>query len=368
MASGRNMKQIGIKFCTLSSCIAIAGITIGINFSSAQAQDAGCFRVAFDSARFGPIFYGAEATRTMSITNDQDVAKTISSIHFTAGDSSEFTVLGKQIPLTIPAHEMRLVTIAFMPHFQKPDSSDNFQTTVSIASSDRTDHCTHDVTIYGEAINPTWINTLNPFDRTSVLPTLKFSGTDEIFGQTFLFHSTDKDALKIISISSVNKDTQLVVIPEGSCSGLPMTTLPGELMAVRLTLQTYDSKVYYNQLRFDMGNGAAPIIYDIEAERILPQAGVRPSAAPEVFTFSAVPNPSSGIITIQLSGSEKADIEIFDELGKSILSRKNIVSWIWNGETSTGTPVPSGNYFIRAAARDANGKIIVSTKNVSILR
>ncbi len=204
------------------------------------------------------------------------------------------------------------------------------------------------------------------FDRSADLPTLRFSGTSEIFSEVFRFENTDSVPMKIISISLVDPESSFSIQPGCDCGGMPMTVVPGDLMGVRITLQANDGNIHYNQIRFTMDNGAAPIIFNIEAQRI--QAGVNTSSASGLFTFSTVPNPSFGNISIEVSGAEHADIQIFDQAGKLITSQNNISSWIWNGATSTGTPVSSGNYFIRAAATDADGKMIVSTKNVLIIR
>jgi hypothetical protein len=359
------MKQNRNAFCAL--CIAVAAFTFGI--SAAYSQETGCLRVAFDSVRFGPVFYGASDTRTMSLTNEGEASRTINTIDFNTADSSEFSVFGNQLPVTILPHETAKIGVTFTPLAQHPDSSDNFRTTISVLSTDGSQNCSETVNIFGEGINPTDLNQINPFDRKSILPALKFSGTDEIFGQNFRFQCTDTAALKVLRITMVDQDSQLVLTPIGACSGLPMTAMPGDILAIRLTLQTYDSKVHYNQIRFTMGNGVAPIIFTIEAQRIMPQAAVRANPpSSELFAFSTVPNPSAGNIAIQVSGENHADIEIFDQLGKSLLSQKNITSWNWNGQSANGTPVPSGNYFIRAITSGPNGQPSVSTKQVAIIR
>ena len=118
-----------------------------------------------------------------------------------------------------------------------------------------------------------------------------------------------------------------------------------------------------------LGDGKPPIVYNVEAMRIMQQAGVQSiPPAPESFTFSAMPNPSPGNIAIEISGPDHADIEIFNTLGKLVTSQKNISTWTWNGLAANGAPAPTGNYFIRATTRDASGKIIVTTKQVVIVR
>lgn len=327
-----------------------------------------CFTVVFDSTVFGPVFYGGQAIRTMSVTNNTDVTKTLRCIDITIDDAQEFTGFGKQFPLEIPAHEMRQIKLVFAPLAPKANGSDNFRSNVKLESMDETDGCSPDFDIYGIAIRPTDMNIFNPFNRTSALPALKMSGTDEIFGQTFLFQCTDKDSLRVDSIVLDNPDSHFILTPTGACSSLPMVATPGELLAVRISLRTNDPVVYNNRLRFVLGNGMPPIVYDVQAMRTIPLSGVGQHKQDESFSFSAIPNPSSGSIAIKVSEDVKADVDIFDAAGKKIISQKNIRAWTWNGQSKSGVSVPSGNYFIRAASHNANGKEIVRTKQVVISR
>lgn len=328
-----------------------------------------CLSVTFDSAVFGPVFYGGQAFRTMNVTNNKEITKIIRCIDFTIGDAKVFAGADNQFPLEIPPHQTRPIHLVFSPLAPKEGGIDNFRSKVKIESMDINDGCSPDFDIYGYAIRPTNMNTIHPFNRTSVLPELKMTGTDEIFGQTFLFQCTDSDSLRIDAISLDNNDPHFILSPMGICSNLPMVVIPGDYMAVRITLKTDSPEMYENKLRFVLGNGSAPLVFEVKAMRIFPQSGVEPnSPKSEPFTFSAIPNPSSGNIAIQVSGAEKADIEIFDALGKSLVSKKGITSWTWGGRTIGGISVPCGNYFIRAITHGAGGKEITKTKQVVIAK
>ena len=329
-----------------------------------------CFSVSFDSTVFGPVFYGGRAYRTMNVTNNKDILKTVRCIDFTIGDANVFTGAGKQFPLDIPPHEMRQIRLVFSPLVPQSDGTDKFRSNVKIESMDGNDGCSPDFDIYGTAIKSTEMNTLNPFDRTSILPTLKMTGTSEKFGRIFFFQNTDNINLKIVSIQLDSSYADFTLEAMGACSGLPMTAIPREIMSLRISLDASDSaKMYVNQLRFNLGNGLAPLIYHVEAMRIMEESGVHQnSSSDESFTFSAIPNPSSGSISIEIFGGNKADVEIISAEGKLINMQKNISSWTWNGKSSVGISVPSGNYFIRATTRNANGKEITKTKQVVILR
>ena len=329
-----------------------------------------CFTVAFDSTTFGPVFYGAKSYRTMNVTNNKDTLKTIRCIDFTIGDANVFSGEGKQFPLEVPPHQTRQIHLVFSPLAPHLDGTNNFRSNVKIESMDATDGCSPDFDIYGTAIKSTDMNTLNAFDRHAILPTLKMTGTTEIFGRMFLFQNTDSVNLRVMTILLDSTYAHFTLEPMGVCTGLPMTAIPGEIMEVRISLDASDSgAMYTNKLRFVLGNGMAPLVYPVEAMRIADQSGVHPSNLPDSpFTFSAIPNPSSGSITIEISGSNKADIDIFSTDGKHITSEKSLTSWTWNGKNSAGINVPSGNYLIRAITHDANGKEITKTKQVAIVR
>lgn len=329
-----------------------------------------CLSVNFDSSLFGPVFYGGKANRTMNVTNNKDTQITIRCIDFTLGDANVFSGAGKQFPLDVPQHETRQIHLAFTPLAPHSDGSDNFRSKVKIESMDATANCSPDFDIYGMAMKSTDMNTLNPFDRSSILPTLKMTGTTEIFGQTFLFQNTDSVNLRVMSILLDSTYAHFTLEPKGACAGLPMTAIPGEIMEVRISLDAKDSgALYTNKLRFNLGNGMAPMVYPVEAMRVADQLGVDANlSSGERFTFSAIPNPSSGNITIQISGTDKADIVIYGTDGKPLMIQKDISFWIWNGKSSAGINVPSGNYYIRATAQDAKGKEIIKTKQVVIVR
>jgi len=206
------------------------------------------------------------------------------------------------------------------------------------------------------------------FDRGSNLPVLKFSGTEESFSQVFRMECTDSIPLRIMSMYLVDPESNFSVEQSCDCEELPLTIVPGDLMGIRVTLQANDQNVHYNQVRFILADGEAPINFNIEASRLSAQAGITSPATSDLFTISIMPNPSSGSISITIPGSDRTDIEIFDALGNLIASQSNISSWKWDGLTESGTPVPSGNYFIRALAQGSNGAVKVSTKNVMIAR
>ena len=329
-----------------------------------------CFSVSFDSTTFGPVFYGGKAYRTMNVTNNKDITKTLRCIDFTIGDASVFTGVGKQFPLEIPSHQTRQVHLAFSPLAPHNDGSDKFRSNVKIESMDGNAECSPDFDLFGIAKKSTDMNTINPFDRSSILPTLMMTGSTEIFGQTFLFQNTDTINLKVMSILLDSTYAHFTLEPKGACAGLPMTAIPGEIMEVRISLDAADSaKMYGNKLRFILGDGLAPLVYPIEAMRIDDQAGIHAkNSSPESFTFTTIPNPSSGSITIEISGTNKADVEIFSADGKSVFSQKNILSWTWSGKNAVGINVPSGNYFIHVMTLNAEGKEITKTKQVAIVR
>ncbi|MDP4236016.1 MAG: hypothetical protein Q8919_06175 [Bacteroidota bacterium] len=304
----------------------------------------------------------------MNITNNLDTTRTIRCIDFTIGDRNAFSGIDNQFPLEIPPHQTRQIHIVFSPLVPNADSSGHFRTDVKIEPMSKDDACAPDFVLYGIAIKATDINTINPFSREPIHPTLKMSGTDETFGQTFLFQCLDKDSLRINAIALDNPDPHFVLSPMGACSSLPMVVLPGDYMAVRITLKTDDPSIYYNQLRFVLGNGQAPVVFDVEAMRIIQQNALTPSPRKDSIQLSIVPNPMSGSTTIAISGGSESEITIFDALGKVIDSRNNITTWRWDGKGAEGSRSPGGHYFIGATSISPSGKSVVITKQLVIER
>ncbi|MFI5202096.1 MAG: T9SS type A sorting domain-containing protein, partial [Candidatus Kapaibacterium sp.] len=79
----------------------------------------------------------------------------------------------------------------------------------------------------------------------------------------------------------------------------------------------------------------------------LTNAGVE-AAANRAFALSVAPNPSSGSVTISLTGAPSANIEIFDVLGRQVANFRVAGSYEWQ----TGL-LPAGAYIVRASIGDA---------------
>jgi hypothetical protein len=210
---------------------------------------------------------------------------------------------------------------------------------------------------------------LNRLDRGQGLPTLKLSGAEELLSQTFLFECTEDTPLEVQSVTLVDAESNFEVEASCDCGGFPMTIVPGDLVGIRIKCRTKDLSVHYNQLRFNVGVGVAPILYNVEAQRVMTSAGVHSSTNSETLSlFTVAPNPSQGMLSIVIDGQQSADVDIFDALGNTIASRKGISTWKWDGVTNSGTPAPSGSYIIRSTTGIKKGKRASTSKNIVISR
>lgn len=93
-------------------------------------------------------------------------------------------------------------------------------------------------------------------------------------------------------------------------------------------------------------------------------AGFNGSTIPESIELSDVyPNPSSGFMSVRydLPKEMEVTIEVYNVLGqevkllfqgKQFAGANHLISW--NGETTNGSPAPSGIYFIRLRTKQAN--------------
>ncbi|MEP7235213.1 MAG: T9SS type A sorting domain-containing protein [Ignavibacteriota bacterium] len=209
---------------------------------------------------------------------------------------------------------------------------------------------------------------INRFDRGKSLPTLKFSGINDVISQTFRFQCTDSIALKVLSVSLVDPESNFGIEESCDCGGFPVVTEPGGLLGVTLTLRASDLSVHYNQLRFNMGNGVEPIFFNVEGQRQEVSAGVDNKKLAVNTSLKVFPNPSHGKVTITLNEVKTADIDIFDGAGKVILTQKNTNHFDWDGKLTNGTSLSAGNYFVEARVYEDGSRSQILRAKLNVVK
>ncbi len=96
-------------------------------------------------------------------------------------------------------------------------------------------------------------------------------------------------------------------------------------------------------------------------------SGVSNTATQQPVGFSLIPNPASGDVTILLPQNENATIDIYDVLGRMILSQQARGQYVWSGDTPNGV-VTSGVYIVRVTEQGVDGTVSVLSKRLVFQR
>jgi hypothetical protein len=81
----------------------------------------------------------------------------------------------------------------------------------------------------------------------------------------------------------------------------------------------------------------------------------------EVSVYRIYPNPFSRFITIEVSGKNDLDMNIYDLQGKTVFSKVINGSYTWNAIKSNGSVLEKGNYVVKLSEK-SSGKIVRTEK------
>jgi hypothetical protein len=161
---------------------------------------------------------------------------------------------------------------------------------------------------------------------------------------------------------------------------LPDTLAPGAGMAVIFHFYGDTGQVYYDTLALTIQAGIAdrggkfipnsttpPVIYvNVKGATTTVPATVSIAAIPNSPELELYPNPSTGLVNMELEGAANATYEVMDILGQVVASHTGSGIWQWNA--SSATEAADGTYFVRAISSDASGYALVTTKRLVLQR
>ena len=162
---------------------------------------------------------------------------------------------------------------------------------------------------------------------------------------------------------------------------VPDTLAPGTGMAViihfygdtsgtiyldTLALTIENSTIWSGGKFTPMSNGSGMFYVNFKGYSNAAPASVPIAAIPNSLELLLYPNPSEGIVNIELEGATNATYEVMDILGHVIASHTGSGLWQWDPTSSAlGS---DGTYFIRAFSADASGSSLVTTKRLVLKR
>ena len=104
-----------------------------------------------------------------------------------------------------------------------------------------------------------------------------------------------------------------------------------------------------------------PTRYPVHAT--LHTQAVRPGVQVVTAVLSVYPNPSTGMVNVNLGALRNAKVEVLDILGRVVAeARPSGSNWVWSGTTSQGA-APNGSYILRATGLDSqNARVTLSSR------
>jgi hypothetical protein len=147
----------------------------------------------------------------------------------------------------------------------------------------------------------------------------------------------------------------------------PLTLASGAGITMKIAFNTTDHNIHNDQLMIE-SNGTQTLNTIMLQGMQLAAASVSGSL-PAGVRITAMPNPMTSSLKIDLSGVNSASVAMFDMLGKQVFSSPiHSNEWIWNGTASDGAPLLTGSYIIRVNGISAEGAPFVSTQKIILQR
>jgi hypothetical protein len=308
------------------------------------------------------------------IRNDLSDSSTLTSCHISGSGDGAFHVDSANFPTTIAPDSYDSVVLMFVPNRTSSSDNDAYSATLtaSFTTSD-TDEC-REATV---ALSGSMPQACSDTATVSVDTT----GTDDVDvsgdSATYYAHRIDvvNNSNSTIVVSAVNwLDSSSHFLVTEIVPGLPDTLAPGAGMAVIFHFYGDTGQVYYDTLALTISNGTTwggnkfstlstpgTMYISVRGIQTAPPATVTAQASPDAPNLLLYPNPSSGIVNMQLDGAQSATFEVFDVLGNVIASHTGEGTWQWDA-TSPGL-ASNGTYFIRATSGD-----LVATKRLVLQR
>ena len=303
------------------------------------------------------------------IRNDLPDSSALTSVHISGSGDGAFHVDSANFPTTIAPDSYDSIVLYFVPN--RTSSSDNDEYTATLTASFTTadtDEC-HDATVSLLGYMPQACS-----DTASV--DVDTTGTDDVDvsgdSATYYAHRIDvvnnsNSKIVVTAVSWLDSSSHFLVteiIP-----GLPDTLASGAGMAVIFHFYGDTGQVYYDTLALTISNGitqrgrftpmASPgtMLISVKGTELAAPASVT-SETPNALNLMLYPNPSSGLVNMELDGATTATFQVFDVLGNVIASHVGSGTWQFD---ATASGLSNGTYFIRATSGG-----LVATKRLVI--
>jgi hypothetical protein len=318
-----------------------------------------------DSLQFGDLIAGGNADGEVTITNTLDNAVTLTGDSWQQYPANEFILVGTSFPIQLASKESKTLKFHWVPS-GKTDEYSGGQYMINYTGSGDS-LCTFAyMGVVGHVVDPSDTSTKEYQLFPNVKSAMPVVSDQQTTTKDFIFYNNTTNPVKVISVS-VKDGTHFAVVTPTS-SDLPITLKPGDQMKVTLSFDANTNGYYNDELDIVTENGITSQAFSLQGIRkngITAGVATSEALAPQI---SLSPNPSQGLVTIDIAGAGTRSIEIYDMLGSMIATYKNSNLWMWDGVQTNGQLARQGTYFVRASGLTDTGTPFVTTTKLVLDR
>ena len=299
----------------------------------------GCIAIETDYLHFDTVIQGSVWYKSFFVSNLSEDSVTLDTIKHYTYPASGFTVVDS-LPIMIPPGDSVEITVRFEADSTKGDYELLYLTTKEGCG-------TAMISMLGETYFDTTTIPLQG-DQTR---SLSFTGDSSRSFVWYRFHNNIADSITVLS-ASLAQGTYFSVSTTNP--SLPVKLASAEVLEVSIQF-TGPPGTYDDTLVIVTEAGIVALRFPIDA--VISSSDVR-SGTSVAANVNIFPNPSSGLVNVEVSDGRVTSIEILDALG-SVVERLDASRTTWDGSQAA-----NGVYFVRVAVIGSDGKPYAMTRRV----
>lgn len=322
------------------------------------------------AATFATTNIGDTSEVTLYIRNDLKHTSSLTSIHISGTDDGTFRVDSSNFPLSIDSSAYGEVLLKFIPN--RHDGSDEYNATLTASfSTDDTTHCREaSVALVGYMPQACSDTATVDIDTTGVHDVDITGDSVTYYAHRIDIVNNTNNTIVVSQIRFIDSSSNFYIYQ--TIPGTPDTLAPGKGMAVIIHFYGDTGQTYYDTLAVTIQNGitiyggkATPLsgpstlLIGLKGELLAAPASVA-NNTPSGPILALYPNPSSGLVTMQIDGATNVTFQIMDILGNMVASHVGSGTWQWD---ATAAGLANGTYFVRATSGTS-----VTTKRLVLQR
>lgn len=326
-----------------------------------------CFRV-LRGGNLGPIVRGGTTNQTVTIQNRTNQTATINGGTITSNGqaTTDFALSsGTTFPITIAPFSSTTLNVGFSP-MDSTRTAYHATLNLDVAGTSCSDIAVSltGVGLPTVAVGPegTILDTLGIVSNGGTNGNVAVIGGECESGmQTIAFQNNLNTAVTISGLTFTGSQSSNFTVV-GSTPALPATLQAGDIINIQVRFNCGKDAGYYTaNLNVQTQGGIAPIV--IPFQTFQQAAGSSVARAEESgVSVSVSPNPTRGMIRVEVKDAQSAHVEILNVLGQT-MTTGNGMSFMWDGNAAGAS---AGIYIVRVSGTNANGLEFVETRQIVI--